>query len=65
MQTYLICHIYTFSEYDKNSTQSPAPHKTGNSGAKQGEKNYDKNTFHLPRQYVIIWGQMPMIIIPA
>lgn len=22
--TYLICHIYTFSEYDKNSTQSPA-----------------------------------------
>mgnify|MGYP006912972941 CR=1 FL=1 len=27
--------------------------------------NNDKSIIHLPRQYVIIWGQMPMIIIPA
>lgn len=29
------------------------------------KQNNDKSAFHLPWQYVIIWGQMPMIIIPA
>jgi len=39
--------------------------KQGIPGQNKEKQNNDKSAFHLPWQYVIIWGQMPMIIMPA
>ena len=52
----LICHNHTFQSKIKPTTKFPETlAKQGIPGPIKEKQNYDKNTFHLPRQSIIIW----------
>ena len=49
----LICHIHTFQSKNKNITKHlEFLAKQGILGQNKEKQNYDKNTFHLPWQYL-------------